>query len=70
MSLNDSKATLSRAVKDLFARWNDVKEVWSDAQSKELEKTYLQPIEQDVRSAQAAMDHMSHVIQMIENDCE
>lgn len=70
MSLIDSKATLSRAAKDLFARWRDVQAVWSDAQSQEFEKVYLSLIEQDVRSALEALDHMDHVIQSIENDCE
>jgi hypothetical protein len=70
MSLADSKGTLSRATKDLFARWNDLKIVWSDAQSKAFEETYLLPIEQDVRSALGAMDSMGQTLQKIESDCE
>jgi hypothetical protein len=69
MSLMDSKGTLSRAAKDLFARWNRVREVWSDAQSQEFEKVFLSLIEQDVRSAVGAMDQMDQVIQKIESDC-
>jgi len=69
MSLMESKSTLAKAAKDLAARWNNVQEVWSDAQSQEFEKTYLLPLEQDVRSALAAMDHMNQVLQRIENDC-
>ena len=70
MSLTDSKGALSRAAKDLFARWNDVKGVWADAQSEEFEKTYLIQIEQDVRSALGALDQMNQVLQKIEHDCE
>ena len=70
MSLMESKGALSKSTKELFARWEDVKGVWSDAQSKEFEKVYLSQIEQDVRSALGAMDRMSHVLQKIENDCE
>jgi hypothetical protein len=69
MSLLDSKGELSVAAKDLLARWNDVKDVWSDAQSREFEKNCLFLIEQDVRSAVAALDHMNHVLQMLESDC-
>ena len=69
MSLNDSKGALSQAVKDLMARWADVQAVWSDAQSQEFEKTYLAPLVQDVRSALGAMDHLNHVLLMIENEC-
>ena len=70
MSLMESKGTLSKAMKDLFARWNNVQDVWTDTQSKEFEKVYLLQIEQDVRSALGAMDHMNQVLQKIENDCE
>ena len=49
MSLLDSKAMLSSAAKDLLARWEDVKNVWSDAQSPAFEQTYIQLNESDVR---------------------
>jgi hypothetical protein len=70
MSLLDSKAMLATATKDLLARWDDVKTVWSDAQSKAFEETYLLLIEQDVRSALGALDSMNQVLQRIESDCE
>ena len=70
MSLMDSKGTLSRAAKDLLARWEEAKNVWSDTQSQEFEKTYIFLIEQDVRSALGAMDHMNQVLAKIESDCE
>jgi hypothetical protein len=70
MSLIESSGALSKAAKDLFARWAEVQAVWSDAQSREFEKVYLDPIEQDVRSALGALDHMNQVLQRIENDCE
>ena len=70
MSLMDSKGTLSRAAKDLLARWEEAKNVWSDTQSQEFETTYIFLIEQDVRSALGAMDHMNQVLAKIESDCE
>jgi hypothetical protein len=70
MSLMESKGTLSKAAKVLFARWTEVKGVWSDAQSQEFEKNFLVQIEQDVRSALGALDRMEQVLQKIENDCE
>lgn len=70
MSLIESKATLTQATKELMARWRDVQNVWSDAQSQEFEKVYLLQLEQDVRSAIQALDHMDQVLQRIENDCE
>jgi hypothetical protein len=57
-------------MKDLMARWHEVRTVWNDTQSAEFEKTYLMPLEQDVRSAMLAMDSMDQVLQRIESDCE
>ncbi len=70
MSLVESKAALSQAAKELTARWRDVQNVWSDAQRQEFEKVYLLQLEQDVRSAVQALDHMDQVLNRIENDCE
>jgi hypothetical protein len=70
MSVMDSKGGLSKATKELFARWESVRDIWSDAQSREFEKTFLEPIEQDVRSALGALDHLNLVIHSIHNDCE
>ncbi|MGN6370815.1 MAG: hypothetical protein ACTHN5_21385 [Phycisphaerae bacterium] len=66
----DSKAMLSSATKELFARWEDVKNIWSDAQSKAFEETYIRMIENDVRSAMSALDSMNQVLLRIESDCE
>lgn len=70
MSLMDAKGTLSRATKDLLARWQEVREQWSDAQAAQFEKEYLQPLEQDVRNALTAMDQMNSVMSSLEKDCE
>ncbi len=70
MSLMESKGALSKATKELIARWMDVKGIWSDAQSAEFEKTYISLIEQDVRSALTAMDRMDQVLGKLESDCE
>jgi uncharacterized protein YukE len=70
MSTAESKGALSKAAKDLFSRWADVKTVWSDAQSEAFEKKYLWQIEQDVRTALGALDHMNTVLHKIESDCE
>jgi len=70
MSLMESRGALAKATKELFARWQDVQVVWSDAQSREFDKVYLTQIQQDVHSALAAMDHMNQVLAKLENDCE
>jgi len=70
MAVSDGRSALARGAKDLFSRWGELQAVWSDAQSQEFEKTYLQQIEQDVRAALGALDHMNQVLQALEHDCE
>ncbi len=70
MSVMDSKGMLSKAFKELLARWEDTKSIWSDTQSHEFEKTYLVLIEQDVRSALGAMDTLDQILMKIKIDCE
>ena len=70
MSMMESKGALSKATKELFEKWNQAKEIWTDAQSRDFEKNFLVQIEQDVRSAFSALDRMDSVIQKIRTDCE
>jgi hypothetical protein len=70
MSAADGRIALSRAAKDLTARWLQLQTVWSDTQSAEFEKSYLVPIEHVVRSALGALDHLNIVLQNLEHDCE
>jgi hypothetical protein len=70
MSLMESKGTISKAAKELFARWEDVKTAWSDTQSNQFEKNYLVPLEQDVRSAMSALEQMEQALLKMHHDCE
>jgi hypothetical protein len=70
MSLIESKGSLSKAAKELYARWEDVKTVWSDAQSNHFEKNFLVPLEQDLRSAISALEQMDQALQKMRSDCE
>jgi len=66
----ESKGALAKATKELFEKWSQAKEIWSDAQSRELEKNFFGQLEQDVRTAIGALDRMDSVIHKIRNDCE
>jgi hypothetical protein len=41
-----------------------------DSNSDDFEKTYLIPLERDLRSATNAMDHMSQVLAQARRDCQ
>jgi len=66
----ESKGSLAKATKELLEKWAQTREIWSDAQSRELERNFFSQLEQDVRTAIGALDRMDSVIHKIRNDCE
>ena len=70
MSMMESKGALAKGTKDLLEKWSQVKDIWTDAQSRDFEKTFLVQLEQDVRAAFGALDRMDSVIHKVRIDCE
>lgn len=70
MGLIEARGQLAKGMKDLMYRWHDARMNWDDAQAEAFEKTYLVPLESDLRTAITAMDHLATVIHQIERDCE
>ncbi|MBI9016197.1 MAG: hypothetical protein JEZ07_02935 [Phycisphaerae bacterium] len=67
MSLNDSNAKIMRATKDLLIYWENVKATWRDANSRQFEELYFEPLQIEVRKAQRAMELMESQLQFIKN---
>ncbi len=70
MGVYEGRGQLSRAMKDLMHRWLETKSSWDDANSAVFEEKYLQPLDQDMRSAVSAMDTMAVLLAQARNDCE
>jgi len=70
MGMQDGRALLGKAMKDLMHRWVDTRAQWNDSMSHNFEKNRLQPLETDLRSATQAMDAMSQLLNKIRRDCE
>ncbi len=70
MSLKDSHARLNRAVKDLFFQWEQLRIAWQDANSRYLEKTYLEPLAGKCHKAASALEYMDHQMQQARRECE
>jgi hypothetical protein len=56
-------------MKELMGRWNETRSSWDDSVSKAFEEKHLLPMEQDLRNALSAMDHMAQVLSAIRRDC-
>jgi hypothetical protein len=69
MGIYESRGQIAKAMKDLSAKWQDVKMDWNDARSNEIEKEFLTQIEIDARAAGAAMDQMGVLLQKIRQEC-
>ncbi len=70
MGVYEGRGQLSRAMKDLMARWYETRASWSDVVSKNFEDRHVLPLEMDLRNAVAAMDHMAILLQQARRDCE
>ena len=69
MGVHEGSGTLSKAMKELTRRWNQVRANWNDSNAEEFEEAYLRTLEQDLRSTTTAMDHMSQVLAQMRRDC-
>ena len=68
MGVHESSGILGRAIKDLVISWNEARIGWKDAVSENFEKTYLLPLQSDLRMAQSALDQMSVLLNQIHRD--
>jgi hypothetical protein len=69
MGVYEGRGQLGKAIKLLLRRWEEAKSEWDDSVSKNFEKTYLLPMEMDLRNAVGAMDHMAQVLAQVRRDC-
>lgn len=68
MGVYEGRGQLGKNLKDLMHKWAEVKGSWEDAQSKQFEEKFLEPLQQDLKNAMAAMDHIAVVIQQVKRD--
>jgi hypothetical protein len=69
MGVYESRGQIAKAIKDLHAKWHDVKMDWNDARSEAIEKDFLERLEINARTAGSAMDQMAILLTKIKNDC-
>ncbi len=70
MGVYEGRGALSKAIKQLQLHWAETRMHWDDVQSRVFEQRFLLPLENDLRQALAAMDHMSQVMAQARKDCQ
>lgn len=69
MGVYEGRGQLSKALRDLLRQWAEACAAWQDANTAQFEKEFLLPLEQDVKNALAAMDHMAVLLNQIRQEC-
>ncbi len=69
MGVYEGRGQLAKIMKDLMFRWAETRGQWDDAIAKGFEQDHLEPLERDMRSAVAAMDHMAILLNQVKREC-
>jgi hypothetical protein len=70
MSMSANRGRLLMITKELSLRWDETKESWTDAKSREFEAKYIQELITSVDTAVTVIDQLDKVVNKIRNDCE
>ncbi len=69
MGVHEARGTLAKGLKGLLFKWAEARSNWDDKVAREFEEKYIRALEQDLRTATSAMDHVSQVITQAKRDC-
>jgi len=69
VSVEGARVRLQGSLRDLLLKWSEAEQVWRDATSRQFGARYVTPLEEAVRSALPAMEHMAEVLGKVRNDC-
>lgn len=69
MGVYEGRGQLTKSMRDLLFRWQETRGAWDDPVSKNIEEKFIVPLEQHLKNALGAMDHMGAVIQQARHDC-
>lgn len=70
MGVYEGRGQLGKGIKELMRRWDETKSQWDDSVSKNFEKTYLAPLEMDLRGTLGALDQMATLLSQVRRDCQ
>ena len=69
MSVNDSYAKITRAAKELLARWEELEGVWRDEKRLAFNKKYMDPLQAELRKTGQAMERIDAMLYQLRDDC-
>ena len=69
MSVKDAHARLSQVTKELGRNWSDMRLSWRDQMADGFEKSYIEPLELELRKSKSAMEQLGTLMARIKSDC-
>ena len=69
MNFYDSKAKLCYALEKLRLRWQETHDQWHDAVARDFERTYLEPLGDQIAVTVQAVDRLADVLRRAEQEC-
>ena len=70
MNLGANRARLAALTKDLLLKWEETRNCWKDARSREFEKKYIEEIRARVDTTAAAIEKLDALLTRVRTDCE
>jgi ribosome-binding factor A len=70
MNLSGNKGRIMGAAKELSLQWNQTKNYWRDAKSREFERRYMQELHASLDKALAVIDKLDELLKKVRSDCE
>jgi len=70
MNLSGSKNRLVAITKEITNRWNETKNHWHDAKSREFEQRYMTELFANVDKTITVMDKLNELLTKVRKDCE
>jgi hypothetical protein len=68
--MSASSSRLSALTKELWTKWQQTRESWTDAKSQEFERQFLQELCVSVDKSVAVMEQLDKLLEKIKKDCE
>jgi hypothetical protein len=68
--MSASGTRLAALTKELRIQWQQTREYWADAKSREFEQKYLQELYTNVEKTAAVIEQLDKLLTRIKKDCE
>ncbi|OGV68806.1 MAG: hypothetical protein A3K19_02465 [Lentisphaerae bacterium RIFOXYB12_FULL_65_16] len=70
MPVQSGRTALAEAAREFFAQWEQAKGYWTDRQSREFERTYIEPLREAVKAALKSSEEIEKLTRAVRRDCE